>query len=272
MTYPPQPPGPYGPQDPYGQQQPYGQDPYGQQQPQYGQDPYGQQQPQYGQQPYGQQPPYGATQQYGAPQWGQQPGYPAGPPEKKSRTGLITTLVIVAVLVIGGGGVAAFLLLRDDNGNSAGTAREAADEYVKRLSTAVSTTPADVDLEPLKSLMCSSDYNELNKELTDERNEDSGASEAPEAPDKVTFSVSEFKENDQGATFDMTPTVDSKKQDAFKMKVQKESDKWVVCGLFDQGGSQQEEPGSPPSSGSDDGEGGGGSGSIPNPIPKTTTS
>jgi hypothetical protein len=255
MTYPPQQPGPYGPQDPYGQQQPYGQQPYGQQ-------PYGQQQQQpYGQQPYGQQPPYGE------PQWGQQPGYPVGPPEKKSKAGLITTLVIVAVLVIGGGGVAAFLLLRDDGGgNDAGNPREAADEYVKRLSTAVSTQVADVDLKPLQPVMCSGDYERLNDQLSEEKEEQSGPSGSPDEPRKVTFAISEFKESGEGATFVMTPTVEGEKENGFDMKVQKESDHYVVCGLFDEG---QSEPGSPPSSGGGE-EGGGSSGSIPNPIPKTS--
>lgn len=108
MTYPPQQPGPYGPQDPYGQQpqqpgwtggfpqqpQPdaYGQQPYGQQ-------PYGQQP---GQQPYGQQPPYG----YG--------GYPGGMPPQKSNKGLIVGLAIAGVLLVGGGVTTILLLSGDD--------------------------------------------------------------------------------------------------------------------------------------------------------------
>jgi hypothetical protein len=227
MTYPPQQPGPYGPQDPYGQQQPYGQQPYGQPQP----------------------------PQYGEPQWGQQPGYPVGPPPKKSRTGLITTLVIVAVLVIGGGGVAAFLLLKDDNGggNSADstTPRAAADSFAKELGTVLSTKPEDIDLAPLKPLLCGEDFTELDKELTDA----TSSSNAPTAaPEKVTLKITEFKESGDGATFKLGPDG----EDPLSLKVQKESDNWVVCGIYDQD-RQQSEPGS--------GGGGGENQSIPNPIP-----
>lgn len=249
MTYPPQQPGPYGPQDPYGQQ------PYGQQ-PQYGQQPYGQQ-------PYGQQPP----PQYGAPQWGQQPGFPVGPPPKKSRTGLITTLVIVAVLVIGGGGVAAFLLLKKDNGDAAnsGTAREAADAYTKELGTQLSKKVGDVDLGPLRPLTCASDYKKLNDELGEARDSQESSTNAPDA-ESVTFGISNFKESGDGATYDMTPKHDGKTEDAISMKVQKESGHWVSCGLYD-----SSDRGDAPGGGSSPTSGGGGApnGSIPNPIPTT---
>jgi hypothetical protein len=246
MTYPPQQPGPYGPQDPYG----------GQQQPPYGQQPYGQQQPP----PYGQQP-------YGEPQWGQQqPGYPVGPPPKKSRTGLITTLVIVAVLVIGGGGVAAFLLLKDDGsgGNSADgtTPRATADSFAKELGTVLSTKPTDIDLAPLKPLTCGADFKELEGELTDAKSSSTAATATPE---KVTLKISEFKENGEGATFKLAPD----NEDPLSLKVQKENDNWVVCGLYDQE-RQQGEPGSGSTSGgSGPTSGGGENGPIPNPIPKT---
>jgi hypothetical protein len=258
MTYPPQGPGPYGPQDPYGQQ-PYGQQPYGQQP---GQQPYGQQP---GQQPYG-QPQYGAPQQpYGAPQWGQQPGYPVGPPPKKSRTGLITTLVVVAVLVIGGGGVAAFLLLRD-NGSSAENPRAAADAYTKELGTQLSKPIETVDLEPLKPLACDKDFKELTDELASARDYQASATEKPDAK-KVTFSISDFKETSDGASFKMTPKPEGEgTEDPIDMTVTKEKDTWVVCGLYNKSG-QQEAPGESPTSGS---SGGGGDGSIPNPIPKTS--
>src|SRR5690348_4316394 len=85
MTYPPQPPGPYGsqPPDPYGQQPgPYGQQP----QP----DPYSQ--------------PTTSYQGLGT--------YPSGPseppPPKKSNTGTIIAIVLVALLVLGGGGAAVY--------------------------------------------------------------------------------------------------------------------------------------------------------------------
>lgn len=245
MTYPPQQPGPYGPQDPYGQQ-PYGQQPYGQQ-------------PQYGQQP----PQYGGAPQWGQqPEWGQQPGFPVGPPPKKSKAGLITTLVIVAVLVIGGG-VAAFLLLRDDNGGSSAAGgdspREVADTFAEEIGTALSTKVEDVDLKPLQPLTCASDYKEMDSEVKDAQS----SSNAPTAaPEKVTMVVSNFKENADGATFTLTPNGEA--DDARDLKVVKENDNWVVCGLYDKSG-EESEPGTSPTSGDNDG-----GGSIPNPIPKTS--
>lgn len=253
MTYPPQQPGPYGPQDPYGQQ-PHGQQPHGQQP--YGQQPYGQQP--YGQQPYGQQP------QYGAPQWGQQPGYPVGPPPKKSRKGLIAALV-VAVLVVAGGGVAAFLLLKDDSG-AGDSPRSTADAYTSALGTALSTTLEDVDLEPIQPLACADDYKQLNDELVDAREDEADSSEAPEKAEKSTFTISNFKETGEGATFDMTPKRGSDEADPLAMTVLKEDGRWVVCGLFGDGGgeSTESQPGTPGTSGT---SGDGGGGSIPNPIP-----
>jgi hypothetical protein len=252
MTYPPQQPGPYGPQDPYGQQQPYGQQPQ----------PYGQQQ--YGQPQYGQQPQWGD-------QWSQQPGYPVGPPPKK-KTGLITTLVIVAVLVIGGGGVAAFLLLKDDNGPaaSADNPRAAADAFTKELGTQLSKNVEDVDLSGLKPLTCSSDFTELNDELKDAKDDATSATKKPEAR-KVTFAISDFKETSDGATFKMTPKEDGNSPDPLDMTVQKEGGNFVVCGLYGQ--QDDESPGGGTSEGGDEGGdegGGGGGGSIPNPIPKTS--
>jgi hypothetical protein len=123
MTYPPQPPGPYGPQpDPYGQQpqQPGWTGGFPQQQPQqpqpgpYGQ-PYGQQQQPYGQQPPGQQPPYG----YG--------GYPGGMPPQKNNKGLIIGLAVAGVLLVGGGVTTVLLLTGDDKpADNPGTPTEVA--------------------------------------------------------------------------------------------------------------------------------------------------
>lgn len=240
MSYPPQGPGPYGPQDPYNQQ-PYGQQPYGQQ-------------------------PYGQQSQYGAPQWGQ--GYPVGPPPKKSRTGLIATLVIVAVLVVGGGGVAAFLLLRDDGGTATDTPRQAADAFTKELGTQLSRPLSDIDLAPLKPLTCADDFKELTDELTDARDSQSSGSGAPDAPNDVTFSVSNFKESGEGATFDMTTKEGSKEQDPTPMEVVKESDRWVACGLYADDRPQEDGQPTGPTSGSEESEDGGGiDTSIPNPIP-----
>ncbi|MFI9389148.1 hypothetical protein [Kutzneria sp. NPDC052558] len=98
MTYPPQPPDPYGqqyppppPQPGYGQPQypPPAPNPYQQQQP----PPYPQQQPyppqqQFGQQPYGQQPPPGM--------------YPGGmPPRPPRNTKPVVIIVVVVVAVLG---------------------------------------------------------------------------------------------------------------------------------------------------------------------------
>ncbi|MGB3443616.1 MAG: hypothetical protein WBA97_33180 [Actinophytocola sp.] len=237
MTYPPQQPGPYGPQDPYGQQNPYGQQP----------------------------PQYGAPQ-YGAPQWGQQPGYPAGPPPKKSRTGLIVTLVIVAVLVVGGG-VTAFLLLKDDGGSGGGSEespRVAADTYAKELGAAVSTKPEDASLDKVKPVMCASDYKELNGELQEAKKDEE---EAGDQPSKTTFTIANFKEEGEGATFDMTQKRGDDERDPLNMNVKKEDDHWVVCGLYDDSqGNPGEESTAPRSSESEDS--GPTDGSIPNPIPK----
>ena len=112
MTYPPQQPGPHGPQQPPG---PYGQQPgpYGGQQPP--RDPYGQSPPP-PPDPYGQQSSY---QGLGT--------YPTGPseppPPKKRNTGTIVAVVLVALLVLGGGGASVYLLTKkkDDPSNSAST-------------------------------------------------------------------------------------------------------------------------------------------------------
>jgi hypothetical protein len=243
MTYPPQQPGPYGPQDPYGQQN-----------------------------PYGQQPQYGAPQ-YGAPQWGQQPGYPSGPPPKKSRTGLIVTLVIVALLVVGGG-IAAFLLLKDDGnaggnggGGGEGTPRAAADAYTRELGTAVSSKPADASLDEVKPLMCADDYDKLNDELQDAKKDKDEASELPE---KTTFTISGFKEEGDGATFDMVQKRGDQERDSLKMDVTKEDGNWVVCGIYNESEDSPEDGTDTTSRGSEDDDGPASSGSIPNPIPKSS--
>ncbi|MGW8883997.1 hypothetical protein [Streptomyces sp. NPDC055749] len=95
MTMPPQPPqGPYGPPQPQPQppQNPYGQQPYGYPQ-----------QPQYPAHPQGQQ---GAWGQPGIPgQPGMQPGmggWPAQPPPRRKRTGLIIGIVAGSLVVAGG--------------------------------------------------------------------------------------------------------------------------------------------------------------------------
>ena len=211
--------------------------------------------------PYGSQDPYG-QQRYGAPPWGQQPGYPVGPPPKKSRAGLVTALVIVAVLVLGGGGVAAFLLLKDDGGGSGSggaTPRAAADEFTSVLGTTLSADLKDVDLAPLEPLTCGDDYEQLTDELADARRDPDSSTEARE---KTTFGVTNFTEEGDGATFDMTQKRGDDQSDPLEMDVTKEDGHWVVCGLY----RKSEESPVPPTSA----EGGGGGGSIPNPIPKSS--
>jgi hypothetical protein len=240
MTYPPQQPGPYGPQDPYGQQ-----------------NPYGQQQPQQ----YGQQPQYGG-------QWGQQPGFPAAPPPKK-KTGLIVTLVIVFLLVAGGGFAAWWFLIKDDGGAGGGgggddSPRAAADAYVKELGAAVSKSPADATLDKVKPLMCAEDFKALDKELQDAKKED----DASEKPDATTFTVANFEEEGEGATFDMTQKRGDNERDPLKMDVKKEDGNFVVCGLSNPSGGSGSGDGT--SGNSEPSSGGGGNGSIPNPIPKSS--
>jgi hypothetical protein len=190
------------------------------------------------------------------------------PPPKKSRTPLITTLVIVAVLVIGGGGVAAFLLLKNDNNNSASSAtpRAAADSFTKELGTQLSKKVEDVNLAPLRPLTCASDYKKLNDELTDARRSnsdtDSTSTKSPNA-EKVAFTISNFKETNSGATFDMTPKHNQETEDPIQMKVQKENNNWVTCGLY---GNNKEDSPTPPTSGNSNGD----NDTIPNPIPKTS--
>lgn len=239
MTYPPQQPGPYGQQDPYGQQNPYGQQP----------------------QQYGQQP------QFGGPQWGQQPGYPAAPPPKK-KTGLIVTIVLLVLVLAGGGFAAWWFLIKEDNGGGGGGGgadpRAAADAYVKELGAAVSNSPADASLDKVKPLMCAEDYKALDKELQEAKKDE----DANEKPDPTTFTVTNFEEEGEGATFEMTQKRGDRERDPLKMDVKKEDGNFVVCGLSNpsrgSGGGEETSGNSEPSSG------GGGNGSIPNPIPKSS--
>lgn len=239
MTYPPQQPGQYGPQDPYGQQ-----------------NPYGQQQPQQ----YGQQPQYGG-------QWGQQPGFPAAPPPKK-KTGLIVTIVLLVLVLAGGGFAAWWFLIKDDGGAGGGggddNPRAAADAYVKELGAAVSMSPADASLDKVKPLMCAEDYKALDKELQEAKKDE----DASEKPDATTFTVANFKEEGEGATFEMTQKRGDNERDPLKMDVKKEDGNFVVCGLSNPSGGS--EGGDQTSGNSEPTSGGGGDGSIPNPIPKSS--
>jgi hypothetical protein len=170
MTYPPQPPGPYG-QPPQGGG--FGQQPG--QPPQQGRPPLGQQPPQgYGRQPapgygqqggFGQQPGYGTApggfpgsgpqQGFGQQGYGglgqQQTGFPGGPPPPKKKTGLILGLV--------GGGVAllaiVLVLVFTLGGN---TPDSVADDAVSAMN--------NKDSAKAQSISCQgeqTDFNKLNR-------------------------------------------------------------------------------------------------------------
>jgi hypothetical protein len=229
MTYPPQQPGPYGPQQPYGQQ------------------PQG---------PYGPNTPWS----------GQQPGFPMGPPPPKRKAGLIASLIIVAILVVGGGGVGLYFLLSNDKKESSANGgagdddksddpRAAADAYVKALEKAINTKDlADVDLKPLKPLTCKDDFTQLEDEL--ESAQDDAQTASPEPRPKIDVSIDNFKADKKGATFTLVREADGD-SDEREMDVLKESDSWRVCGLYrddDSGGGGGGPTTSRP---------------IPNPIPTT---
>lgn len=224
MTYPPQQPGPYG-QDPYGQQP----------------------------DPYGQSP------------WSQQPAYQMGPPPPpKKKGGLMAALIIVAILVVGGGGTGLYFLLSKDEKDPAGGGsskeagpRAAADAFTEELQNLVNGQVQDLDAEPLKPYLCGDDFEQLDEDLKDVK-EDAATASNPPTSESVKLSVANFKETDDGATFDLRSESGGSEHDQ-GLEVVEEGDNWVVCGLF-----AEDEPPSPPSTG-----GGGNSTDIPNPIPTT---
>lgn len=241
VTYPPQQPGQWGQQpDPYGQQP--------------------------GQSPWGQQPdPYGG--QSGQSPWGQQP-YQMGPPPPKKKGGLMAALIIVAILVVGGGGTGLYFLLnnedKDPAGGGGGSSKEdgpraAADAFTEELQKLANVRPRDLDAEPLKPYVCAEDFKRFDEDLEDVREYASTASNEP-TNESVKLSVANFKETDDGATFDLHRESENSEGDQ-KLKVVEEGDNWVVCGLYEE---DEDQPTSPPSTG-----GGGGNTDIPNPIPTT---
>jgi hypothetical protein len=247
MTYPPQPPGP--PQGPYGPPPPGPQGPYNQ--GPYNQGPY-------------QQPPWA-----GGP-----PGYPMGPPPKKSRTGLITTLVIVAVLVVGGGGVGLFLLLNKDKneagagsgqgGGEGGGARAAAQTYVLELEKTLNTPPQDIDLAKLKPVTCADDFARMEDELAGTKDDGQSRDAGPGAEHEIRIRMKDFERTSDGAKFTMTERVSGVQDtESRNMAVAKEDGGWKVCGAY----------GADSSGGGEDSGGGDGSSPSreipPNPIPTT---
>lgn len=234
MTYPPQQPGPYG------------------------------QQPNYGQSPWGQQPdPYGQSP------WGDQQGFPMGPPPPKKKGGLMAALIIVAILVIGGGGAGLYFLLKNDETDPGGGGsskedgpRAAADAFTEELQTVANSQVQDIDVEPLKPYVCADDYAQFSEDVEDFK-ETAATAANPPTPQSAKYSVANFKETDDGATFDLhRESEGSGSEQDEELKVVEEGDSWVVCGLYAEDGQEQT---SPPSTGG----GGGNSGEIPNPIPTT---
>jgi hypothetical protein len=187
-----------------------------------------------------------------------------GPPPPKKKGGLMAALIIVAILVVGGGGTGLYFLLSKDDKDPAGGGsskeagpRAAADAFTEELQKLANLRPRDLDAEPLKPYVCSADFKRFDEDLEDVREYASTASNEP-AAESVKLSVADFKETDDGATFNLHRESAEDEGDQ-KLKVVDEGDKWVVCGLYEE---DEDQPSSPPSSG-----GGGGNTDIPNPIP-----
>ncbi len=221
MTYPPQQPGPYG-QDPYGQQPNYGQSPWGQQPDPYGQSP-----------------------------WGDQQGFPMGPPPPKKKGGLMAALIIVAILVIGGGGAGLYFLLKNDETDPGGGGsskedgpRAAADAFTEEMQKLVNSALQDIDLSPLKPYVCGDDYTRLDEELTEAKEELEDIPSATDGPptEQIKVSVQDFKETDDGATFNFHRETEGGDGDEQELKVVEEGESWVVCGLYAEDGQEQTAP------------------------------
>lgn len=252
MTYPPQPPGPYGPQPPYNQ------------------GPY----PNQG--PYQQQGPY--PQQPNVPPWvgGPQGGFPMGPPPPKRRKGLIATLIIVAILVVGGGGVGAYLLLtREDDpepaaggGNGGdGDVRTVAETFVREFETALNTERIeDVDIGPLEPVTCGEDYTQMRDELEDARDFAETNSPAQGERAQVELELTDFTSDADGGAFTMTQSTDGEEGPTREMTVAKEDDDWQVCGLYDEQDPTDEPTDDPGDETADERPT---SRPVPNPIPTT---
>ncbi|HWM07485.1 MAG TPA: hypothetical protein VNP92_34565 [Actinophytocola sp.] len=200
-----------------------------------------------------------------------------GPPPKKSRTGLIATLIILAILVVGGGGVGAYLLLsREDdpkpggNGDTADSARAAADTYVKEMETALNTERVqDVDVSPLEPVACGEDYTRMRDEVEDARDFDEDATTSQEDRPRIEVSIEDFKADDESGSFTMTQIADGDEGPTREMTVAKENGDWKVCGLY-----EDQEPSTRPSvepseDSTDEPDDEDSSRPVPNPIPTT---
>lgn len=241
MTYPPQPPGPYG-QPPQGGG--FGQQPG--QPPQQGQPPLGQQPPAYGQQQpppgYGQQGGFGQQPGYGTPPGGfpgsgqhqgfgqqgygglgQQPGMPG--PQKKKKTGLIVGLA--------GGGVAliaiVLVLVFTLGGNSPDTV---ADDAVAAIN--------NKDASKAQGITCDSgnaDFDKMNKmNAQGVKVEASRAGEVKENGDSATAPIKlQVTGSMSGQSINSSTTMD--------LMLQKDGGDWCIKNAKVQGASSGMTPG-----------------------------
>lgn len=200
-------PGPYapypGPQDPnlaagYGYQP--GQPPQGQQG--YGQQPYEQQG--YGQNPY-------AQQAYGQNPYGQQP-YGAYPPAKK-KTGLIIGIVVGVLVLLLLVGSVAFLLLGKDTGSDSPdkASKQAVENYVNALK--------NKDVDKAVSYTCKK-YGDRLKGKSSLLDKDT---EAHIGDAKKT--------SEKSYNVDVSVTRQGGLKKESVIEVDKEKDKWLVCGF-----------------------------------------
>ncbi|HKS45646.1 MAG TPA: hypothetical protein VJT49_11140 [Amycolatopsis sp.] len=231
MTYPPQQPGPYGPQDPHGNEGRWGSRP-GCPQPGYP----GGGSPQTGPQP-------GAARQFAQPDaWDRQPvGYPGyqGEEPPKKKTGLIVGAVIAAVLLIGGGVTALILFTGNDDkanatapGGSAppalgGAPNSAPSSTKTRTSPAGGTgdtaTVKDIASKFMTALI-KGDATELKQHACPSRPiNDALVQPIPGA----TFKIREVTVNGGKATVSVDVTQDGK-VDSGKLVEDKESGRWCV--------------------------------------------
>jgi hypothetical protein len=202
MTYPPQQPGPYGP-DPYGQQPPG----------------------------YGQQPP-----------WAGPGAYPVGPPPRKSRSGPIVTLIIVGILVLGGGGVGLYFLTRDDNGPGGdgpppgGDPQAVAERAIDIIERTINSDLEDFDAEGLKPLMCAEDFERAaaERENTLDKRQSSGRrpSRLP-AGEQVELTVSDVRVDGDRGTFTVTEKQGDDRPRDRELDLVRTNGAWQVCGFSD---------------------------------------
>ncbi|WP_434451872.1 Rv0361 family membrane protein [Lentzea sp. E54] len=222
MTYPPQPPGPYGQQPPPG----YGQQP----------GPYGQQGPQSGgfpQQGYGQPGPYG-----------QQPGYGGfgGPPPKKSNAGLIIGVVVGVLVLVGGGITAAVMLSGNDSGGSTTASSDSgdsssgdADADVRKVAQDYIAAVTAKNESRIKSLSCKAvldEYEELAKSATPEQKRLVEELENAPSP-RITYKGATVSGSEAKVRFNTVTSYGGQPQSTdVEYTFKKESGKWTYCQLI----------------------------------------